>query len=110
MGYDQKDAGDKRDWYYGGAVEHTWGSSDYAGYSNGKQHLTDVAFYATEMGNKGHYLDLVTKIGRLGSDYQTTYGDRGDFDNWAFSTGAEYGRKKDMGSGWFVEPQAQLTY
>lgn len=110
VGYDQKDAGDKRDWYYGGAVEHTWGSSDYAGYGNGKQHLTDVAFYATEMGNKGHYLDLVTKIGRLGSDYQTTYGDRGDFDNWAFSTGAEYGRKKDMGSGWFVEPQAQLTY
>lgn len=110
VGYDQKDAGDKRDWYYGGAVEHTWGSSDYAGYSNGKQHLTDVAFYATEMGNKGHYLDLVTKIGRLGSDYQTTYGDRGDFDNWAFSTGAEYGRKKDMGSGWFVETQAQLTY
>lgn len=53
-----------------------------------------MAFYATQIGNKGHYLDLVTKVGYLSSNYQTTYGDSADFDNWAFSAGAEYGRKK----------------
>ena len=69
-----------------------------------------MAFYATQIGNKGHYLDLVTKVGYLSSNYQTTYGDSADFDNWAFSAGAEYGRKKALGNEWFVEPQAQLTY
>lgn len=47
-----------------------------------------MAFYATQIGNKGHYLDLVTKVGYLSSNYQTTYGDSADFDNWAFSAGA----------------------
>ena len=110
VGYDKKETGTKRDWYYGGAIEHTWGSSEYAGCGDGKQHLTDIALYATQIGNKGHYLDLVTKVGYLSSDYKTTYGDRADFDNWAFSSGAEYGRKKALGNEWFVEPQAQLTY
>lgn len=110
VGYDKKETGTKRDWYYGGAIEHTWGSSEYAGCGDGKQHLTDIALYATQIGNKGHYLDLVTKVGYLSSDYKTTYGDSADFDNWAFSAGAEYGRKKALGNEWFVEPQAQLTY
>ena len=67
------------------------GSSEYAGNGDGNQHLTNMAFYATQIGNKGHYLDLVTKVGYLSSNYQTTYGDSADFDNWAFSAGAEYG-------------------
>ena len=62
VGYDKKETGTKRDWYYGGAIEHTWGSSEYAGCGDGKQHLTDIALYATQIGNKGHYLDLVTKV------------------------------------------------
>lgn len=110
VGFDKKKEAKGHDWYYGGAVEHTWGSSDYDEYGTGEQRLTDLTLYVTKSGNDGHYLDLVTKVGYLSSDYGTAYGDSGEFDNWAFSTGAEYGRKKALGKGWFAEPQAQLTY
>lgn len=109
IGLDNKKSGKNDDWYYGIAIKHTWGNSDYESYGNGKQRLTDIALYATKLGTKGHYLDLTTKFGYLSSDYRTIYGDKGEFDNWAFNTGVEYGRKKALGKDWFLEPQAQLT-
>ena len=32
----------------------------------------------------------------------------GDYSNNVFSVSAEYGKKNDMGKGWYFEPQAQL--
>lgn len=66
--------------------------------------------YVTHLRQHGHYLDLVARFGRIDSDYNTTYGDHGKFENWAGSISAEYGRKKALNHGWYVEPQAQLTY
>jgi outer membrane autotransporter protein len=110
VGYDWKNSGKDSDWYYGGAFEHTWGSSDFGDNGTGDHHLSDVAIYGTNIGKHGHYLDLIAKFGKISSDYESSYSDEGEFDNWAFSIGAEYGRKKDLGSGWYIEPQAQLTY
>ena len=110
VGYDWKNSGKDSDWYYGGAFEHTWGSSDFEGNGTGDHHLSDVAIYGTNIGKHGHYLDLIAKFGKISTDYKSSYSDEGEFDNWAFSIGAEYGRKKELGSGWYIEPQAQLTY
>lgn len=110
VGYDKKkDTADNSSWYYGGAVSHLWGNTDYTdGY--GKQKETDLSLYGTNIRPHGHYLDLIARVGRIDSDYTTSYGDHGEFENWGMSIGAEYGRKKVLGSGWSLEPQAQLTY
>ena len=96
-------------WYYGGAVSHLWGNTDYE-QGHGSQKATDFTFYGTNLRPQGHYLDLIARIGRIDSDYDSTYGDHGRFQNWGSSIGAEYGRKKTLSRGWSLEPQAQLTY
>uniref|UniRef100_UPI0025E6AF26 autotransporter outer membrane beta-barrel domain-containing protein n=1 Tax=uncultured Megasphaera sp. TaxID=165188 RepID=UPI0025E6AF26 len=96
-------------WYYGGAVSHLWGNTDYE-QGHGSQKATDFTFYGTNLRPQGHYLDLVARIGRIDSNYDSAYGDHGSFQNWGGSIGAEYGRKKTLRNGWSLEPQAQLTY
>lgn len=96
-------------WYYGGAISHLWGDSTYTD-GRGEQKFTDVAIYGTNVRPHGHYLDLVARVGRIDSDYETSYSDRGEFKNWVSSISAEYGRKKALRHGWAIEPQAQMTY
>lgn len=96
-------------WYYGGAISHLWGDSTYMD-GRGEQKSTDVAIYGTNVRLHGHYLDLVARVGRIDSDYETSYSDRGEFKNWVSSISAEYGRKKALRHGWAIEPQAQMTY
>lgn len=96
-------------WYYGGAISHLWGNTDYAN-GHGSQKSTDLSFYTTNIRPHGHYLDLIARLGRIDSDYDTAYGDHGKFENWASSIGAEYGRKKTLNHGWTIEPQVQMTY
>lgn len=86
------------------------------GYNQGQGDSDGYAtnFYVTQMGNKGHYLDVVFKVQHIDSDF-TAYnkdGSRvtGDFENTGISLSAEYGRKKMLDEdGWYIEPQAQLT-
>lgn len=96
-------------WYYGGAISHLWGDTDYTN-GHGSQKSTDLSLYATNIRPLGHYLDLVARLGRIDSDYTTSYGDHGEFENWGSSISAEYGRKKMLSHGWAVEPQVQMTY
>ena len=96
-------------WYYGGAISHLWGDTDYTN-GHGSQKSTDLSLYATNIRPHGHYLDLVARLGRIDSDYTTSYGDHGEFENWGSSISAEYGRKKMLSHGWAVEPQVQMTY
>ena len=111
VGYDKKYATEKNgDWYYGAAVSHLWGDTDYRTNGHGSQKSTDLSLYGTNIRPHGHYLDLIARVGRIDSDYTSSYSDHGKFENWGTSIGAEYGRKKDFGHGWTLEPQAQLTY
>ena len=110
VGYDKKrDTENNGSWYYGGAISHLWGDTDYTD-GHGSQKETDLSLYGTNIRPHGHYLDLVARVGRIDSDYTTSYGDHGKFENWGMSFGAEYGRQKALGGGWSIEPQAQLTY
>ena len=110
VGYDkQKDTENNGSWYYGGAISHLWGDTNYTD-GHGSQKETDLSLYGTNIRPHGHYLDLIARVGRIDSDYTTSYGDHGKFENWGMSFGAEYGRQKALGGGWSIEPQAQLTY
>lgn len=110
VGYDKKrDTENNGSWYYGGAISHLWGDTDYTD-GHGSQKETDLSLYGTNIRPHGHYLDLIARVGRIDSDYTTSYGDHGKFENWGMSFGAEYGRQKSLGGGWSIEPQAQLTY
>lgn len=110
VGYDKKrDTANNGSWYYGAAISHLWGDTNYTD-GHGSQKETDLSLYGTNIRPHGHYLDLIARVGRIDSDYSTSYGDHGKFENWGMSFGAEYGRQKALGGGWSIEPQAQLTY
>lgn len=114
LGYDEiTKKTDRFTRYQGAALSYIDGSNSFArgsGENNGKS----IAFYTTEMRNKGHYLDLVFRIADMDSDYKVydTNGNKitGEPENVGVSLSAEYGRKKVMDdNGWYIEPQGQLT-
>lgn len=112
VGYDRKDVQEDGSgtWRKGIALGHTWADTSFRS-GKGKNNYTDLTLYATNIRKHDHYWDLVARIGYIDSEYDTAYGDHGEFDNWAGSLSAEYGRKKKFNEdNWFIEPQAQLTY
>lgn len=74
----------------------------------------DLGLYQVWLGNKGHYYDLVGKLYRLSSQMSIHDTDnnlvQGNYKTWATELSLEYGRRKELGSGYFIQPQAQLTY
>ena len=113
LGYDQvtKRTADKTR-YQGVGLSYTDGSSSYSK-GSGDNSSKAISFYNTEIGSKGHYLDLVFKISNMDNDF-TVYDTNsnkitGDFKNTGVSLSAEYGRKNSLQNGWYIEPQAQFT-
>jgi len=97
--------------YNGVALNYTDGSSYRSG--NGGNDAKAISFYGTQIGSKGHYLDVVFKISQLANDF-TVYDSNankitGELDNVGVAVSAEYGRKNVLSRGWYIEPQAQLT-
>lgn len=107
MGYDWA-AGS---WHYGAAVSHNDGQTTYT-HGDGENRSTSLSLYGTQLGDKGHYADIVLKQGRLGNDFDiyTEAGHTsGDYDAWGTILSGEYGMKVKLDGGWYVTPQAQLT-
>ena len=100
------------DWHYGAAISHNDGQTTYSD-GNGDNSSTSLSLYGTWLGDKGHYADIVLKEGRLSNEFEN-YAEagytKGDYDAWGTSISGEYGRKIDLNDGWFVTPQAQMTY
>ena len=98
-------------------------------YLNGKGYYTDgrgtnqaasAAIYHTDIHRTGHYLDLVFRIRHMNERLHThttvdtdigpiTEDHSASMDTTGLSFSAEYGRKKFVGNGWYVEPQTQWT-
>lgn len=98
--------------YQGAAISYTNGSGRYSS-GSGDNSNKSISFYNTEIGNKGHYLDVVFKISNMDNDF-TVYDTNssrvtGDFNNTGVSLSAENGRKNALQNGWYIEPQAQFT-
>ena len=77
--------------------------------SKGSTDSPSFGLYATWHHEKGWYAD-----GTLKGQYFTTSYDagnyHGEFDNFAFGFSLEFGRRFNLRSNWFVEPNAQLAY
>lgn len=117
LGYEWKAKGQKDGEHRQGvAFDYMRGTADYTNVmGDGDVRRAGVWLYDTWLGDKGHYTDYVVKYGHLSNDfdiYAPTTADKisGDYNNDAWSVSAEYGRKKDIGSDWYFEPQAQLQY
>lgn len=114
LGYDEKQECDNGERRVGFAVDYMHGDTSYSNISGkGEIDRYGLWLYDTWMGDKGHYADYVAKWGHLKNDfgiYAAGVKDKitGDYSNNVFSISAEYGRKKDIGNNWYIEPQAQL--
>ena len=114
LGYDEKQDCDNGERRVGFAVDYMHGDTSYSNISGkGEIDRYGLWLYDTWMGDKGHYADYVAKWGHLKNDfgiYAAGVKDKitGDYSNNVFSISAEYGRKKDIGNDWYIEPQAQL--
>ena len=86
-----------------------------AGYTAGSGDLssTGVGVYASWLGSKGHYLDVIARGSKLTNDFKlvdpNNIAAKADYDTWAYGISAEYGYRQDLNAGWFVEPQAELS-
>lgn len=115
LGYDklhkQYDNGER---HVGAAIDYLDGETSYSKVG-GTGEISRLGFwmYDTWLGNKGHYADYVAKFGHMSNDFDikslvTGESITGEYDNNLFSVSAEFGRKKDIGNDWYVEPQVQL--
>ena len=86
-----------------------------AGYTAGSGDLssTGLGVYASWLGSKGHYLDVIARGSKLTNDFKfvdsSNNAAKADYDTWAYGISAEYGYRQDLNAGWFVEPQAELS-
>ncbi|MCE5286825.1 MAG: autotransporter outer membrane beta-barrel domain-containing protein, partial [Pelosinus sp.] len=74
----------------------------------------DLALYQSWLGSDGHYYDLIAKHGRINNAYHVTdlsdnYANA-DYHTSTNSLSAEYGYQKRLSNGWYLEPQAELTF
>ena len=116
MGYDVKQDCDNGERRVGMAIDYMDGKAEYTGIAgDGDVKRYGLWLYDTWLGDKGHYTDYVLKWGHLENDFDImarSTGEKitGDYSNNVFSASAEYGKKNDMGGGWYFEPQAQLQF
>lgn len=116
MGYDVKQDCDNGERRVGMAIDYMDGKAEYTGIAgDGDVKRYGLWLYDTWLGDKGHYTDYVLKWGHLENDFDImarTTGEKitGDYSNNVFSASAEYGKKNDIGGGWYFEPQAQLQF
>lgn len=114
LGYDQKLKSTPAYTRYAGiSFSYLDGDSSYS-IGSGENKVKALNIYGTQIGAKGHYLDLVLKYSQLDNDFKVfdTSGNKitGDYDQNGLSISAEYGRKNNLKNNWYIEPQAQLTF
>jgi outer membrane autotransporter protein len=120
IGYDAKtEDNDRMKSFTGIAFSYLDGMGYYTD-GRGTNQATSAAIYHTDIHKTGHYLDLVFRIRHMNERLHThttvdadigpiTEDHSASMDTTGLSFSAEYGRKKFMGNGWYVEPQTQWT-
>ncbi len=109
IGIDRSRLDERGTWYFGLAYAYHDGKSTVnTGSSDVDGH--ELTLYASRADNERRHLDLVARLGRFGTHYDSRTGDKGSFHNLAASISAEVGWVLPLGAAWQIEPQAQLTY
>jgi len=113
VGYDKSTLVKNGRKYIGGALSFTSADNSFT-QGSGDSKAYDFALYQTWIGNDGHYYDLIAKHGRLNTDYHVTDLNNNystaDYHTWTDSLSAEYGYRKQLANGWYLEPQVELTF
>lgn len=107
LGYDEKLSTDPH-WTLGAAFSYTDGDGGYDTGSFEMDHKT-FTLYGSKLNDDGSYIDIVGKYSRLNHDLRNTWGN-GEYDANGYSIGVEVGKRFQQGNGFWIEPQAQLTY
>ncbi|WP_455654935.1 autotransporter outer membrane beta-barrel domain-containing protein [Phascolarctobacterium sp.] len=98
--------------YTGIAVNRIDSNANYLA-GSGDLSSTGVGVYASWLGSKGHYLDVIARGSKLANDFKLVDKNgreaNADYDTWAYGISAEYGYRQNLQGGWFVEPQAELS-
>lgn len=107
LGYDEKLSSDPH-WTLGAAFSYTDGDG---GYDTGRFEMSHktLTLYGSKLNDDGSYIDIVGKYSRLNHDLRNTWGN-GEYDADGYSIGVEVGKRFTQENGFWIEPQAQLTY
>lgn len=101
-------------WILGGAFSYTKGDGEYDQGETDSDTFTG-ALYALWTHEKGSFVDVVAKVGRISSDFDfhnrmNGTSDDGSIDQTGFIFGVETGHRFTLPMNTFLEPQVQLTY
>ncbi len=94
--------------YLSGGLTAERGRGDYSSLSAGA--------YGSWLGDKGHFFDVIVKQARLRNSYSSYLNNgantevTGSYKTWGTSLSAEYGHRRQLAGGWYVEPQAEITF
>ena len=107
FGYDKKLANDDR-WTVGAALTISEGDGGYGqGYT--EEDSKAIALYGSKLNKDGSFVDLIARYIRMDSDVTDSVYGSGDYDTNGYSFSAEVGKRIEQ-NGFWVEPQAELTY
>jgi outer membrane autotransporter protein len=99
--------------YIGGMLGASHADQDFGEHSSGDLDSHSVGLYVTWLREDGWYLDSVLKYDHLRGEVKVptnTGGQvRGHYDSDTYGASVELGRTLQLGQGWFVEPQVQLS-
>ncbi len=109
LGFDKKVG----DWTVGVAASYGDGESTYAS-GRGENTVVSLGMYGAWNGEDGQYVDVIMKRSKLDNEYELN-GDvtigrlEADYETWATSISAEYGKRIETNKGFYVEPSVEFT-
>ena len=109
LGFDKKVG----DWTVGVAASYGDGESTYAS-GRGENSVVSLGMYGAWNGEDGQYVDVIMKRSKLDNEYELN-GDvtigrlEADYETWATSISAEYGKRFETNKGFYVEPSVEFT-
>ena len=95
---------------YGAAADYGDGTGSYEP-GSGKDKLKTFSLYGVWRGDNGAYTNVTARYGIVDTELES-YGDfpdKAEYKQHAYSVSVEYGKRFDMESGLFIEPNVQFT-
>ncbi|MNO65452.1 Pertactin autotransporter precursor [compost metagenome] len=100
--------------YVGGMIGAATSDQDFGDGSSGTIDSKLIGAYATWLDDNGYYVDAVAKYNRLDNEVKTLSNTgeqtKGSYDTDGYGADVEVGKHTKLQDGWFIEPQAELTY
>lgn len=109
----------KADIYIGGMFGYSKGDMDYDSHGSGTIEAKTLGFYGTYKRDSGFYADLLLKYMWMDNEFDVInlqggaiHGDEMSTDGFgaSFEIGKRFHFDSQSRSGWYVEPQAQISY